>query len=80
MVEGVLQHHCNAPLPQYGRYEEDEIAEGLITQIMIPANTMEPAAAIHRNQCSLSNTAKSNTTTEKSRLATFLSMNSDQAA
>ncbi len=43
-------------------------------------NTTDPIAAIQRNQSSLPITAKISTMTEKSRLATFLSMKSDQAA
>src|SRR5581483_4109125 len=51
-----------------------------MTHAMIIQNTVEPTAASHKNQSSLPISAKSSTTTEKSRLATFLSMKSDQAA
>ena len=56
------------------------IAEGRINQAMRSQNAVEPSAAIQRNQSSLSNTAKSSTTTEKSRLATFFRINCDHAA
>ncbi|GBL39401.1 hypothetical protein EMGBD2_06590 [Nitrospirota bacterium] len=56
------------------------MAEGLITQSIKQENSTDPIDAIQRNQCSLPRIAKSSMTTEKSRLATFLSMKSAQAA
>src|SRR5678815_3990831 len=47
---------------------------------MMIENTTDPIAAIQRNQSSLPIAAKISTMTEKSRLATFFSMKSDQAA
>ena len=63
-------------------HEEDRsaTAAGLITHTITAANAIDPIAASHRNTSSFPTTAKSNTTTEKSLLATFFSMKSDHAA